>query len=171
MSVDGAFRAVERIADRLQQNPQAVERGVYMAERIGSHLSRSAPHFVAAAERLPHLSNASNNVFGGGDRIAHIAERSLQVPTQVSHRLQDFERHSQVAQDRFTKHHRSEAEQKAHDKAADNLDQLGQAGADLLEALGWGAAGNTDQAGEKAADAAGKIWDVFTRGFWGPGND
>jgi|SRR5882757_2540087 len=175
MSVDGAFRAVERIADRLSQNPQAVERGVHMAERIGSNLVGSAPHFVAAAEKLPNLVNASNNAFNGGDRICQIAERSFQIPLHASHVMNNYQRSSEVAYTRFAKHHRSEAEKKAaeqaaHDKAAENLEQLGEAALDILQAIGWGAAGNSDQAAEQATDAAGRIWDVFTGSFWGPGN-
>lgn len=190
MSVDSAFRMVERLADRLNQNPQAVERGIHMAERIGSNLVIATPHFLAAAERLPHLSNAAHNALGNADRIGQISERSL--PVIANEVLSPRE-----ITDRFVKHHRSEAEkakqaaekaakdaeraakaaeqaarqQRARDQAGENIDDLASAGLDLLQAIGWGAAGNEDQAAENAVEGGKKIWDVFTRSFWGPGND
>jgi hypothetical protein len=59
----------------------------------------------------------------------------------------------------------------AHQQAADNLEQLGEAGKDLLEAFGWGAAGDLEGAGGKALDAARKMGEVFINGWKGPPSD
>ena len=141
MSVDSVFRNVERVANRVNQMPpQTVERGIWMAERIGTNLQRTVENFSIAAERLPHYVQVTQRMF------------------------------SMDGADRITRHHRSEDQQRAHDQAAENLEKLGEAGKDLLEAIGWGAAGNLDEAAQHAADAAGKLGELFWRGLPGPGN-
>lgn len=53
------------------------------------------------------------------------------------------------------------------DRAVENLQRLTEAGIDIGKALGWGAAGDYDQAMQSAVDAGQKMLDVFVRGFEG----
>ena len=141
MSIDNVFRNVERVANRLNQTPpQSIERGVWMAERMGTNLQRTVENFSMVAGRLPSYVESTQRLFS----LDHSSG--------------------------FMRHHRSESQQQAHDQAAENLEKLGEAGVDLLESIAWGASGDLESAQQKALDAAQKMGEVFWKALPGPGN-
>lgn len=66
---------------------------------------------------------------------------------------------------------RTAREEAAHQKAAENLEKLGEAGKDFLEAFGWGGAGDLESATTKTVDGAVKMAEVFWNGLKGPSGD
>lgn len=106
---------------------------------------------VRGAENGIQLAERTTNAF---NRISNISvgERAF---TEARH-LESIARSHQL-------HYigRSADQQSAHDRAADNLEKLGDAALDLASAYGYGAAGDLGSAYDKAVDAAMKTGEVF----------
>lgn len=71
----------------------------------------------------------------------------------------------------MSKASRQEAAERMSQQAGENLEQLGEAGKDLLEAFAWGAAGDLESASSKAVDGAVKMAEVWWKGILGPSGE
>jgi uncharacterized protein (DUF2252 family) len=169
-SLGNAARMTERLSHILQESPQAIEVGVHMAERL-PHIARMAqsashlgPRVIVAGERIPQalasIDNLNNVHNAKGNRLVN----------KVVDVLKDLDQRAGRILYRVTgQASRDAAREAAKEQALQNLKDLGEAGLDILEGIGWAAAGDLEMAQDRLVDGALKTGDVFIRNLPGPG--
>ena len=167
------FMADERIVSNLERTSTHVERGVgnlwSSAKKVDQFLGDKL-YDIRFAEKKPaiHVEKGTGRLFGFvkkidqslGDKLydirfpTNLEQGSRSLSTAITDRASDREAAERMSQ-----------------QAGENLEKLGEAGKDFLEAFGWGAAGDLESATSKTVDGAVKMAEVFWKGLKGPASD
>ena len=159
MSVDSLGRVIVGSGHFADQTPRLMENvSKFMGdERIVSKIQRASTHIEIGVRNAWNSAKRVDQVLG--EKLYDLRFPPQQIQPQES-------RNPFI---RLIKN--SEKEQRMREKSVENLEKLGEAGLDLLEAFGWGGAGDLESASSKALDAAIKIGGVFLDNIGGPSGD
>ena len=98
----------------------------------------------------------------------HFTERAPYLIENAVRIIPNLARNGHEIAQRTNTLYRLVSEEGIHERAGENLKELGEAAKDLAEAFGWSMAGDGEQAAQKGLDAAQKMASVFWRGLGGP---